>query len=74
MCWHGSAVVRNENPSGLRCPGELLRVWRLALADFIGGDRIEVRHAAQETPQDVLIKIVINEEPEHFLIDVGIGC
>ena len=48
------------------CPSEQLWVWRVALADFISGDRIKVRHSAEQSTQDVLIKIVIDEEPEHL--------
>lgn len=40
---------------------------------LVGSVRIEARHAAQESPQDVLIKILINEETEHLLVGVGIS-
>lgn len=61
MCRHRSSVVSYEHSSGFGCPSKELRVWCLAHSDFIRRYCVEIRYATQQTTQEILVKVLINQ-------------
>lgn len=73
VCGHRPSIVSHKYASSFRCPCKQIWVRCFGLSDLIRSDCIEVGYAAQESRQYVLIKILIDEEPEHFSIGVRIS-
>lgn len=62
---HGLAVVRHDDSAIVRSPRQQFRVGSSAETHVVGGDRIQIWDTVSKASQDVLIEVLIYEQPEH---------
>jgi hypothetical protein len=66
MAGHSSVVVCDDKPSFFCSPDKQFGIGRFAEACFKSGDGIQVGNALLESAQNVMVEIVVYEEPEHY--------
>jgi len=62
---YGVSVMREQNPSLSRGPGEDNGVGRCRQADILNAHRIQVRRAAQEPAEDISVEVFVNGQFDH---------